>query len=97
MPESRTQPCSRRWKRISAWLACALTVGLTSSCSQMQTAPSPVAKVQAPEQCLVSPDPLPQLSDPTMEGLLRHLVLVAGEWHALRIRHACLAEFERMR
>ena len=53
--------------------------------------------MSAPEQCLASPEPLPLLAEGSMEALLRHLVLVAAEWHDLRIRHACLAEFERLR
>lgn len=97
MPANRTQPCSRAWNRIFGRLGYLLIAALVQSCSGMQTAPLPVPKVQAPEQCMLSPEPLPPLADPTMEGLLRHLVLVAGEWHDLRIRHACLAEFERLR
>src|SRR3990167_11162225 len=97
MPVNRMQPCSRRSMPISGSLACLLTAGLLTSCSGMPTAPSPVTKVQAPEQCLVAPSPLPLLVDKSLEGVLRHLILVAGEWHDLRIRPACLAEFERLR
>ena len=97
MPVNRTQPCSRHWTRISALLGFLLLVASQASCSQMSTTPSPVAKVSAPEQCLASPDPLPLLAEGSMEALVRHVVLLAAEWHDLRIRHACLAEFERLR
>ena len=97
MPVNRMQPYSRRSMPISGSLACLLIAGLLTSCSGMPTAPLPVTKVSAPEQCLAAPSPLPPLADPTLEGVLRHLILVAGEWHDLRIRHACLAEFDRLR
>ena len=97
MPASPMQPCSRRSTPISAWLAYLLIASSLPACSQMSTQPLPVAKVEAPAQCLQSPDPLPLLADPSLEGVLRHLVLVAGEWHAMRIKHACLAELERLR
>ena len=97
MHANRTQPYSRRWMPIFGRLSCLLAASLMIGCSGMSTQPLPVPKVSAPEQCLASPEPLPLLADPSMEGLLRHLILVAGEWHDLRIRHACLAEFERLR
>jgi len=85
------------WRPISGRLVCVLTAAFLISCSAMSTQPLPVAKVPAPEQCLASPEPLPLLADPSMEGLLRHLVLVAGEWHSLNAKHSCLAEFDRLR
>ena len=97
MPANAARPCSRPSMHTLGRLACALIAASLSSCSQMSTTPSPVAKVSAPEQCLASPEPLPLLAEGSMEALLRHLVLVAAEWHDLRIRHACLAEFERLR
>lgn len=82
---------------ISGLLACALTAALLTSCATTPTAPSPVAKVSAPEQCLAAPSPLPLLADNSMEALLRHLIAVANEWWALKAKHDCLAEFDRMR
>lgn len=84
------------WTRISAPLAFLLAAALLTACSQMSTQPL-AAKVSAPEQCLAPPEPLPPLADGSMEALVRHVVLIAAEWHDLRIRHACLAEFERLR
>ena len=97
MPNDALRSLWEALKPISRLLVCGLIVGLLQSCSRMPTAPLPVAKVSAPEQCLAAPSPLPPLADPTLEGVLRHLILVAGEWHDLRIRHACLAEFDRLR
>ena len=53
--------------------------------------------MSAPEQCLAAPSPLPILADTTLEAVLRHLILVANEWHSLAAKHTCLAEFDRMR
>ena len=91
------KPSWQAWRPISRLLACLLSAALLQSCSGMPTQPLPVAKVSAPEQCLDSPHPLPQLADPSLEGVLRHLILVAGEWHLLAAKHLCLAEFERLR
>ena len=82
---------------ISARLICLVTAASLTACSSMSTAPLPVAKVSAPIQCMESQSQLPLLSDPSMEGLLRHLVLIAGEWWDLKIKHDCLAAFERGR
>ena len=97
MPANRTSSFSAALTRISGRLICLGIAACLSSCGTTPTAPLPVPKVSAPEQCLAAPDPLPPLADPSLEGLLRHLILVAQSWHDLRIRHACLAEFERLR
>ena len=84
-------------KPISKLLAYGAIAVSLQSCLGMQTAPSPVAKVSAPEQCLAPPSPLPLLTDTTLEGVLRHLILVANQWWELKGKHECLAEFDRLR
>lgn len=78
-------------------LLAVLSLGLPMGCSTMSIAPSPELKVKPDEACLTPADPLPQLTDGTMPGLVQLLVDVADSYHILAARHACLAEFERSR
>ena len=85
------------WRPISGLPALLLAAGCLTACSGTPTTPLQAEKVSAPEQCLAAPSPLPPLADPSLEGVYRHLILVANEWWALKGKHECLAEFDRLR
>ena len=92
------QGCSWQvWKRISVLLAGLLSVQFLTACVTTGTAPTPVPKVQAPEQCLLLAEPLPVLTDATLAGAVRNHAEVAAIYWQLAERHRCLAEFERGR
>lgn len=54
----------------------------------------PERKVLPAEACLALAAPLSPLAGPTMESLIRKLLEVAAEYHALAARHGCLVQFE---
>lgn len=80
---------------LSLLLVVLLSLSLTG-CATPSTVPLPVLPKVLPEQaCLTLAEPLPQLTDPSMEGLIRLLVDVADSYHILAARHRCLADFLR--
>ncbi len=97
MPKNAQNRSSPASTRISRLLACALTAGSLLSCSALQTPPLQVPTVSAPAQCLPRPEPLPLLTDPSLEGLLRHLILTANAWWELKGKHDCLKTFDELR
>ena len=85
------------WKRTSRLLASLLLAPSLTACVTTGTAPTPVPKVSAPEQCLLLAESLPLLVDATLAGAIRNHAEVASIYWQLAERHRCLAEFERGR
>ena len=85
------------WKPTSRLLASLLSAPFLTACVTTGTAPMPVPKVSAPEQCLHPAESLPLLVDATLAGAVRNHAEVAAIYWQLAERHGCLVRFERGR
>ena len=81
--------------RLIAFLWAVLLPAYLTGCATSLTAPSQALKVYPEASCLAPAEQLPQLTDPTIPGLVQLLVDVADSYHILAARHKCLAEFTR--
>lgn len=97
MRRNAQRPSGRAWMPISRLLGALLSVLFLTACETTGTAPMPVPKVRAPEQCLQLAEPLPPLAEATLAGAVRNHAIVAAAYWDLAERHRCLVEFERKR
>lgn len=89
-------PWSPTYGRCLRRLLGALLLASLTACSSRGTPPT-VALTRPDEACLQEAEPLPELTDPSLAGMVRNHVEVADLYHQLSARHSCLVRFERGR
>lgn len=92
-------PASLRitWPRFLRLLTVALPCALLTACGTTGGGQTTHTETQADEACLVLPEPLPDLTDPSLAGMVRNHRDVADAYWRLAKAHTCLVNYERGR